>query len=139
MRQVLERSHLVLAQGTLAADQQHRAFGPEGIGDAGDRIGRAGPSSDHCTPWRASDARIPIGGMRCDLFVTHIDNLDPLVETSIIDVDDVSATQREDGVDPFMFQGFGHQMPPRNLLPCRLILGDLLTSVRHDSSPLARA
>ena len=46
MRQILEGSHLVLAQGTLAADQQQRAFGPEGIGDAGHRIGRAGPSVD---------------------------------------------------------------------------------------------
>jgi hypothetical protein len=77
--------------------------------------------------------------MRCDLFVTHIDNLDSLVEASIIDVDDVPATQREDGLDPFMFQGFGNQMPPRNLLPCRLILGGLRTSVSHDRSPLARA
>jgi hypothetical protein len=81
----------VLAQGTLAADQQQRAFGPEGIGDAGHRIGRAGPSSDHCTPWRTSNARVPIGRMRCHLFVTHIDNLNPLIETSIINIDDVSA------------------------------------------------
>ena len=103
MRQILEGAHLVLAQGPLAADQQQRAFGPEGIGDTGNRISRAGPSGDHCTPWRASDARVPIGRMRCHLFVTHIDNLDP----AVADIPIVRQALLNTRLDAVMSNSFG--------------------------------
>ena len=41
VRQILQRSHLVLRQRTLAADVQNRALGAERGGDAGHRIGAA--------------------------------------------------------------------------------------------------
>jgi len=73
--------------------------------------------------------------MRCHLFVTHIDNFNPLIETSIINIDDVSATQREDGVDTFMLQALATRCPPeiRSSVASSLVV--LITSLGHDGSP----
>ena len=76
MRQVLQRAHLVLAQGPLATDQQHRAFCPEGIRDTGDGIGRAGASGHDGATGCAADPGVSIGGMCCHLFMPYIDEFD---------------------------------------------------------------
>jgi hypothetical protein len=43
--------------------------------------------------------------------VAHVDDADALVDAAVVDVDDVPAAQREDGVDPFVLQRAGHQVP----------------------------
>ena len=114
MRQVLQRAHLVLGERALAADVQHRAFRAERGGDAGHRIGaaRAGRGDDAAE--LAGLARIAVGGMGRDLLVAHIDDPDALVDAAVIDVDDVAAAEREDGVDALGLQRLGDEMAARN-------------------------
>jgi hypothetical protein len=111
---VLERSHPVLVQGALTADQQHRALRAQGVGHAGDRVGGSGPGRDHRTARPAGHARIAVSGMGRDLLVTNVDDLDALVDAPVVDVDDVTAAKREDGVDPLGPESLGDEMAPGN-------------------------
>src|SRR3954468_10227875 len=108
--QVLEGAHLVLVQRALAADQQERALRAEGVGDAGDRVGGAGAGGDDGAARLAGDARVRVGGMRGDLLVADVDDLDALVDAAVVDVDDVAAAEGVDHVDPLCLQGLGDQV-----------------------------
>ena len=55
---------------------------------------------------------IAVGGVRGDLFVTHVDDANALIDAAVIDVDDVPAAQREDRVDALVLQRFGDQVAP---------------------------
>jgi hypothetical protein len=111
VRQILQRAHLVLAQRALTADQQHRALGAERVRDTRHGVGRARSRGDHRTTRATGDACIAVSGVSCDLFVTNVDDVDALVHTSVVDVDDVAAAQREDHVDALGLEGFGDQVP----------------------------
>ena len=110
VRQVLQRSHLVLRQSALAADVQDRALRAKGGGDAGHgiRTARTGGRDDAAELARL--ARIAVGRMRGDLLVAHVDDADALVDAAVIDVDDVAAAQRKDRVDAFVLQRLGDQV-----------------------------
>ncbi len=110
VRQVLQGAHLVLVQGALAADQQERALGAQRVGDAGDGVGRARAGGDDGTAGLAGDARVGVGGVRGDLLVADVDDLDALVDAAVVDVDDVAAAEGVDDVDPLRLQGLRDQV-----------------------------
>ena len=144
VRQVLQRAHPMLRERALAADQQHRALGAKRIGDAGHRVGRARTRGDHRASGLAGDPPVAVGGMRRDLLVAHVDNLDALVQAAVVDVDDMAAAQREDGLDALVLERLGNQVAARNLLSRvgrragRHAFGGSVSSPGHVHSP-ARA
>ena len=111
VRQVLQRAHLVLAQRALAADQQHRALRAQGVGHAGDGVGGARAGGDDGAAGLAGDARVAVGGVRGDLLVADVDDVDALVDAAVVDVDDVAAAEREDHVDALGLERLGDEMP----------------------------
>jgi hypothetical protein len=48
--------------------------------------------------------------VRRDLLVTDVDDLDPLIDAAVVDVDDVTAAEREDRVDAFVLQRLRDEM-----------------------------
>ena len=110
VRQILQRSHLVLSQRALAADVQNRALGAECGGNAGHRVGAAGTGGGDHAAELAGLARVAVGGVRRDLLVAHVDDADALIDAAIVDVDDVAAAQGEDRVDALVLQRLGDQM-----------------------------
>jgi DNA-binding transcriptional MerR regulator len=91
VRQVLQRAHLVLVEGPLAADQQHRALRPQRVCDSGDGVGGARAGGDHGAAGPPRDARVSVRGVRRHLLVANVDDLDALVDAAVVDVDDVPA------------------------------------------------
>ncbi len=110
MRQVLQRTHLVLGERGLAADMDDGAFRAEGGGNAGHRVGAAGAGRRHHAAELAGLAGIAVGGMGGGLLMAHVDDADAFVDAAVIDVDDVAAAQGEDGVDTLVLQRLGDQM-----------------------------
>ena len=110
MRQVLQRTHLVLGERALTADVQDGALGAEGRGDAGDRIRAARARGRDDAAELARLARIAVGRMRGDLLVAHVDDADAFIDTAVIDVDDVAAAQGEDRVDTLVLESLGYQV-----------------------------
>ena len=90
---------------------QHRALRAECRGDAGNRIGESGPGGGHHATESAALARVAIGGVGGHLLVVHVDDADAFVDTSVVNVDDVTAAQGKDGIDAFVLEGSGDKMP----------------------------
>jgi len=82
----------------LPADEEHRAFGAERVGDAGYRIGRPGSGRYDGAAHAAGHTRVPSAACAA-LLVPHVDDLDALIDAAVIDVDDVPAAEREDRID----------------------------------------
>ncbi len=114
MRQILQRSHFVLRQGALAADVQNRTLRSERRGDARDRIGAAGSRGGDHAAELARLPRVAIRRMRRDLLVPHVDDANAFIDATVIDVDDVPAAKREDGVHTFVLQRLCDQMAAGN-------------------------
>ena len=114
VRQILQRAHLVLGERALPADVQDRALGAERGRDPGKGVGEARARRGDHAPEPAGLARVPVRGVGGDLLVTHVNDADTLVDASVVGVDDVPAAQRKDGVDAFVGQRPGRQVPPRN-------------------------
>jgi len=114
MRQILQRAHLVLGQGPLPTDMDDGALGAERGRNSGHRVGAAGPGGRDDAAEPAGLTRVAVGGVRGNLLVTHVDDADALIDTPVVDVDDVAATEREDRVDAFVLQGLGDQVPAGN-------------------------
>jgi hypothetical protein len=51
-----------------------------------------------------------------DLLVADVHDLDPLVDAAVVDVDDVTTAQGEDGVDPFGAKCLRHEVATRDAL-----------------------
>ena len=112
--QVLQRAHLVLAERALAADHEQRTFGAEGIGDPRHGVGRARSSRGHDTADFAALARIAVRRMCGDLLVAHVDDLDPLIETAVVNIDDMAAAQRPDHFDTLVLERLRDQVTTRD-------------------------
>ena len=110
MRQVLQSAHFPLVQRALPADMQHRAFRPKRGRNAGHRVGATRSGRRHHAAELAGLAGIAVGRMRGGLLMAHIDDADACVEATIVDVDNVTAAQREDGVDTLVLQRLGDEM-----------------------------
>ena len=111
VRQILQRAHLVLAERALPADHQKRTLGAKRIGDAGHRVGRARSRGRHDAADLAALARVAVGGVRRDLLMAHVDDLDAFVDAAVVDVDDMAAAKRPDHLDAFVLERLGDQMP----------------------------
>ncbi len=83
------------------------------VGHAGYGVGGAGAGGHHRAA-QPGDARVGIGRVRGHLLVTHVDDLDPFVDTSVIDVDDVAAGNGEDVLDAFLLEHFGDDLAGGN-------------------------
>ena len=117
MRQILERSHLVLAERALPADHQDRAFGAERVGDTGHGVGRSRPRRRHDAARSAGLPGVAVGGVGRHLFVPDVEDPDAFVQASVVDVDDVPAAQREDHVHAFVLERLGDQASAGDGLP----------------------
>ncbi len=111
--QFLQSAHAVLLERRIAADQQHRAFGAEGVRHAGNRIGGAGAGRHYRTA-QPGNPRVGVGGVRGHLLVAYVDDLDTLVNASVIDVDNVAAGNGENVPDAFLLEHFGDDLAARN-------------------------
>ena len=111
VRQVLQRTHLVLGQRTLPADVQHGALGTQRGGDAGERVGEPRPRRGDHAAQTAGLARVAVRGVGGDLFMAHVDDADVVVDATVVGVDDVSAAEREDRVHACVREGRSHQVP----------------------------
>jgi len=120
VRQILKRAHLVLGQRALPADHQKRALGAKRVGDAGHRVGRARSRRGHHAADLAALARIAVRGVGGDLLVTHVDDLDSLVQTAVVDIDDMPSAKSPDHIDAFVLERLGDQVPAGNHRPGRL-------------------
>ncbi len=79
------------------------------IGQAGDRIGRAGPRGDQHHTRPPGRARVALGGMHRALFVTHEDMADPLLlEDLVIDRQHRAAGISEHDVHTLILEGLNH-------------------------------
>jgi hypothetical protein len=114
VRQVLQRTHLVLSQRALAADVQNRTLRTERGGDAGDGIRAPGSGGGDDAAELARLARIAVGRVRGDLFVANIDDADALIDAAIINIDDVAAAKSEYRVDTLVLQRLRDQMTSRD-------------------------
>ena len=110
---VLERAHLVLAERPLPTDVEHRALGAERGRDAGHRVGEPGPGRRHHAAEAPGLAGVAVRGVGRDLLVADVDDADPLVDAPVVDVDDVTAAEGEDGVHPLAPEGTGDEVPAR--------------------------
>ena len=113
VREVLERAHLVLGEGALTADVEHRALGAERGRDAGHRVGETGARRRHDAAEAPGLAGVAVRGMGRDLLVADVDDADALVDAPVVDVDDVPAAEGEDGVHPLAPEGAGDEVAAR--------------------------
>ena len=100
----------MLIERALAADQQHRALGPERIRDPGDGVGRPRAGGHDGAARFSGHPRVAVGGVRRHLLVPDVDDLDALIGAAVVDVDDVAAAEGEDDVDALVLQGLRHEV-----------------------------
>ena len=110
VRKVLERPHLVLVEGALTADQQHRALGTERVGNAGDGVGRPRAGRHDRAAGFPGHPRVAVGSVCRHLLVTDVDDLDAFIGAAVVDVDDMAAAEGEDDVDPLVLEGLGNEV-----------------------------
>src|SRR6266536_192010 len=82
-----------------------------------------GPGAPFTDSRNAIEIMSAIRGMRRDLLMAHVDDLDAFVQTAVVDVDDMAAAKRPDDINPFILERLGYQMPTRNDRTGRFFLG----------------
>jgi hypothetical protein len=118
VREVLQGPHLVLVQRALAADEEHRALRAQGVGHARDRVAGARAGSDHGAAGLAGDARVAVGGVRGHLLVTNVDDIYALIDTAVVDVDNVAAAECVDRVHALCLERLRDQVAAGDRLGC---------------------
>ena len=68
-----------VVRGHVAGDDHHRDAIEGGVGHAGGGVGEAGAEVAENDRGPSGDPRVAIGGVRGDLFVPHVDELDAAV------------------------------------------------------------
>ena len=92
----LVRMFAEVVRGHIAGDHHHGNAVERRVGDAGRGIGEAGPQVRQQHRRLARDARVAVGGMRGDLLVAHVDELDPALRHGRQHGDVRVAAQAED-------------------------------------------
>ena len=100
--EVLEPAAQVVADAGVASDEDHRAGGLEGVGDARHGVGDAWPGRHDGHSRLPGDLRPALCGVGGHLLVPEVDNLDSLVDAALVEVVDVPAVQGEDVLHPLM-------------------------------------
>ena len=115
MLSLLERAETAQAERRGAADQEQRAARSVRVGDAGHRIGDAGPRNHdrHADP--SGEPRIGVARVGGRLLVAHVDDPDALGEAAVVDRQDVAAAQGEEVADAGLREGSGDQLPARQI------------------------
>ena len=90
----------------LARDNDHRGRIHVGVGDASDRVGRAGTRGDHHHARPSADARVALGHVRGALLVADQDVFNLGIEQSVVGGQNRAARITEDYVDAFGDQAF---------------------------------
>ncbi len=135
--QLLQRAHVGLLQRPLTADDQHGHLGTPGVGHRGHRIGGARAGRDHGTAGKAGQSGPGVGGVSGGLLVAHVDDADVGIDAAIVNVDDVSAAEGKDRLDPLGLEGPGYQLAARHragggrCLPLNRQAHDLFPSCFH--------
>src|SRR5262249_46954920 len=111
---ILERAHLVLGQRTLPADVDDRTFRAKRGRNPGNRICATGPGCCDDAAELARLAGVAIGRMRRYLLVAHIDDANAFVNTTVVDIDDVTAAKREYRINALVLQRLGDQVATRD-------------------------
>src|ERR1700679_344341 len=93
---------------------KNRALRPDRRGNARARIGATGSCRGDHAAELARLPRVAVRRMRSHLLVPHVDDANAFIDATIIDVDDVAAAKREDGVHTFVLQRLCDQMPAGN-------------------------
>ena len=94
----------VVVGGHVAGDHHHGDAIEGGVGDAGGRVGETRTEVAENDRGPSSDTRVPVGGMRGDLFVPHVDELDLAVGHGGEDRDVGVSAETEDVADAAPFQ-----------------------------------
>ena len=110
VRQVLERAHLVLAERSLAADEQHGLSARKALATPVTASVVPGPGGDDGAAGLAGDPRVAVGGVRGHLLVAYVDDVDALVDAAVVDVDDVAAAERVDHLHALRLECLGDQV-----------------------------
>ncbi len=89
---LLQRTTPQIVERPLSANYEDRAVGAPGVRDPGDAIGHAWTGGQYSAADLARVETAPgVRGVHRGLLMAHIDNLDPLVEATVVDRHDVSA------------------------------------------------
>ncbi len=138
-RQVFDPAHEVIVLGAVAGDAGRVAFLErvradevgrhltsdadegngihQGVGEAGDGVGCAGPRRDEKHANLAGRARIAFGGVRRPPFLADQDVTDfVLVEKRVVDRQHRTAGIAEDELDALIFERFDHHFGPGHML-----------------------
>ena len=99
----------MVRDSSVSADHDHRTWRLECIGDSGHCVGDARTRRDDCHARLAGDLCPALCGVRGHLFVSEVDYLDSLGDTSLIKVVDVAAVEGEDVLDALPFECLGEQ------------------------------
>ena len=110
---LLERAEPAQAERRRAADEQHRAARGVGVGDAGDRVGDAGPRRHHRHADVAREPRVGVRGVRGRPARGACPPPAMLLgEAAVVDRQDVAAAQREDVAHARLLERARHEVPP---------------------------
>jgi len=108
---LLERAETAQPERGRAPDEEHRAAGGVGIGDAGDRVGDARARGDQGHADVAGEARVGVGGVGAGLLVAHVHHLHALGDAAVVDRQDVAAAEGEHVAHARLAQGARDQVP----------------------------
>ena len=111
----------MLIQRTLSANVQDGALRPKRSRNTRHCVSATRPSRRYDTAQPTRLACISVGRMRSNLFMTHINDANTFVNTTVINVDNMSATKSKDGIHTLGFQRLGNQAPSGNEV-CRFTL-----------------
>ena len=114
MGKILQGSHFVLCQSALPPDMQHRAFRSKRGGDSSHRVGATRTGCCNNASQTTGLPGIPIGRMSCYLLVAYINDSNVLVQTPIVDIDDMPPTKGENRIDALCLERLVDKMPTRN-------------------------
>ncbi len=109
---LLQRAAIPQAERGRPANDQHRATGEAGIGDAGHAICDARASRQKGDPRPARGLRPAFSRVNRRLLVARIHHADALAHAAVIDTGDMPPAEREDNLYPFTLQYLRHQPAP---------------------------
>ena len=101
----------------LAGDRDHRHAVEEGVGDAGDEVGRARPGGREADAGLAGDPAIGVGGERRGLLVADQDVVQARTGQRVVDRHDRAARIAEDVLDALALQRLDDQPRAGDRLP----------------------
>jgi len=107
---LLEPAFEQLPDRGLASDEQHGHLGSKGVGHSRDRVRYPRPRSDHRHSRNPGQPGPGVRRMSRRLLVSHVDDANVFIQAAVVDVHDMAAAEGKYGFDPFLLEGFRHQL-----------------------------